>query len=80
MSLRMKCCRKKYCKMKWLMIFNLGYRSDGKWYWNKSNTLCGFGNCWGLDGSNGEYWGALNSNGYDVTHVKSVLNYPICQM
>ena len=62
------------------MIFNLGYRSDGKWYWNKSNTLCGFGNCWGLDGSNGEYWGALNSNGYDVTNVKSVLNYPICQM
>ena len=59
---------------------NLGFRGEGKWYWNKSNTLCGFGNCWNLAGANNEYTAALHSNGDDVDDVKnSVLNYPICQ-
>ena len=58
---------------------NLGYRADGKWYWNKSNNLCGFGNCWNLAGAGGV--AALHSNGENVgDQGKSVLNYPICQI
>ena len=77
----MKCLGVKCRMMKCLIILNLGYRSDGKWYWNKSNNLCGFGNCWDLDGKNGQYWGALHSNGDSVNDVKSYyLKYPICQM
>ena len=68
----------------WVWWLGLEFRSDGKWYWIHSNTICGFGKCWNLDPHDVGYPEltiAWHSNGSSKDDEKeSELNYPICQI